>query len=67
VVWIDLAQDRGKWTALVNPFMNLLVPHNDGYFLISFENISFSRRLTSMEYFKIQDVFDEQLDTYNIT
>jgi hypothetical protein len=60
VVWIHLAQDRGKWPTLVNPFMNLLVAHNDGYFLISFENISFSRRLSSMEYFQIQDVFDEQ-------
>jgi hypothetical protein len=23
--WIDLAQDRGKWMALVNTVMNLLV------------------------------------------
>jgi hypothetical protein len=55
VDWIDLAQDRGKWPALVSPFMNLLVPQDDGY-----ENISFSRRLSSMEYFHIQDVFEEQ-------
>jgi hypothetical protein len=24
--WIDLAQDRDQWTALVNTVMNLLVP-----------------------------------------
>jgi hypothetical protein len=24
--WIDLAQDRGQWKALVNTVMNFLVP-----------------------------------------
>ena len=24
--WIDLAEDTGRWRALVNPVMNLLVP-----------------------------------------
>jgi hypothetical protein len=26
MVWIDLAQDRDQWRALVNTVMNLLVP-----------------------------------------
>jgi len=26
MVWIDLAQDRGRWWALVNEVMNLRVP-----------------------------------------
>jgi hypothetical protein len=65
--WTGLAQDRGKWLALMNPFINLLIPQDDGHFLICTENISFSRRLSSMEYFHTQNVFDEQLDTYNIT
>jgi hypothetical protein len=26
VYWIDLAQDRDQWRALVNTVMNLLVP-----------------------------------------
>jgi len=32
--WIDLAQDRGKWRALVNTVMNLGVPQNCGQLLI---------------------------------
>jgi hypothetical protein len=42
--WIDLAQDRGKWRALVNALMNLQVPKNSGKFLSSCTIGSFSTR-----------------------
>jgi hypothetical protein len=32
---IDLAQDRDRWRALVNPIMHLRVPYNAGHFLTS--------------------------------
>jgi hypothetical protein len=33
MVWINLAQDRVQWRALVNTVMNLRVPSNVGRFL----------------------------------
>jgi hypothetical protein len=41
--WIDLAQDRDQWRALVNTTMNLLVPQNAGKFLNSCAIGGFSR------------------------
>jgi hypothetical protein len=40
--WIDLAEDRDRWRALVT---SLLVPHNAGNFLISPGPLSFSGRI----------------------
>jgi hypothetical protein len=42
--WIDLAQDRYQWRALVKTAMNLRVPENVGNFLSSCTTGSFSRR-----------------------
>jgi hypothetical protein len=41
--WIDLAQDRDQWKALVNTIMNLRVPYISGKFFSSYTIGSFSR------------------------
>jgi hypothetical protein len=41
--WIDIAQDREQWKALVNTVTNFRVPHNIQKFLGSYTTGSFSR------------------------
>jgi hypothetical protein len=42
--WIDLAQDRDQWRALVNMVMSIRVLQNAGKFLSSCTIFVFSRR-----------------------
>jgi hypothetical protein len=42
--WIDLAQDRDEWKALMNTVMNLRVPRNAEKFLSSCTISGFTRR-----------------------
>jgi hypothetical protein len=44
VYWIDLAQDKDRWRAVVNAVMNLQFPQNVGNFLSSLGHITFSGR-----------------------
>jgi hypothetical protein len=42
--WIELAQDRDRWRALVTLVMNLLDPYCARILLNSWKPVSFSRR-----------------------
>ena len=43
--WIDLAQDRGTWRAVLNAVINLWDPQSEGNFLTRSGPVSFSRKI----------------------
>jgi len=47
--WIDVAQDRDRWRALVNSVMNLRVSKMSGISWIVANRLTFKERLSSME------------------
>jgi hypothetical protein len=49
VDWMDMAQDRDQWRALVNTVLNLQVPLNAGKFLSGCLINDFSRRVQLCE------------------
>jgi hypothetical protein len=57
MAWIDLAQDRDQWRALVNTVMNLLVPYNAGKFSNRCTTGGFSRMPELHEVSIIQFVY----------
>jgi hypothetical protein len=49
MVWIDLAQERDQWRALMNTVMNIRVPENAWNFLSNCTIGSFLRRAEPRE------------------
>jgi hypothetical protein len=48
VNWIDTAQDRDQWRALVNTLLNLRVPWNAGKFLSTVQLMASQKGLSSI-------------------
>jgi hypothetical protein len=51
--WIAVAQDRGRWRALVNEVMNPRVPYNAGNFFLTADLLASQEGLCSMEFVSV--------------
>jgi hypothetical protein len=51
--WFAVAQDRGRWRALVNEVMNLRVSYNAGNFVLAADLLASQKGLCFMEFVSV--------------
>jgi hypothetical protein len=63
--WIDLAQDKGQWKALVNTVINLRIPYNDGKFLAASREGLNPMELVRLRKLLVSRVFTTQIRDFS--